>query len=193
MSYQDEWKKAVPGHAALRELHERLRDGIGKRWNRSLPFPDELFDRWERAAHLGFGQGTSMYDACLVLGEVKVGEQTWIGPYTVLDGSGGLSIGHHCSISAGVQIYTHDTVAWSLTGGKAQARCAPVAIGNQTYIGPNAIVTSGVTIGEQCVVGAAALVNHDVPDRSVVFGVPARVVGRVELDGDQVHLVYDKT
>jgi len=191
MAYQDEWKKAVPGHDAIRTLHEQLREQIGERWRRSLPFGDELFDRWERAAHLGFGKGASIYDASLVLGDVEVGEQTWVGPFTILDGSGGLTIGKHCSISAGVQIYTHDTVAWALTAGKAPAPRAPVAIGDCTYIGPNAIITRGVTIGSQCVIGAAALVNHDVPDRSIAFGTPARIVGKVEADGDQVRLVYD--
>ena len=54
-----------------------------------------------------------------------------------------------------------------------------------------AIVTRGVTIGSQCVIGAAALVNRDVPDRAIAFGTPARVVGHVEVEGDQVRLVYD--
>ena len=192
MAYQDEWKKGIPGHAALRELHEQLRDQIAARYSRSLPFADELFDRWERAAQLGFGSGASIYDCSVVVGSVQVGEQTWIGPFTILDGSGELSIGHHCNVSAGVQIYTHDTVAWALTGGKAQAVRSKVTIGDQTYIGPNAIITAGVTIGDQCVIGAGALVNRDVPDRSVAFGMPARVVGRVEVEGEQVRIVYDE-
>jgi acetyltransferase-like isoleucine patch superfamily enzyme len=185
------WKREIPGHEALRALHEALREQIASRWQRSLPFADELFDRWERAAHLGFGAGTSVYDACLVFGEVRVGAQTWIGPYTILDGSGGLTIGSHCSVSAGVQIYSHDTVARALTGGVAPIERSPVTIGDRCYIGPNAIITRGVTIGQQCVIGASALVNRDVPDRSIVFGTPGQIVGRVEVDGDRVHLVYD--
>ncbi len=192
MSYRDEWKKAVPGHAGLRELHERLRTEIADRWQRSLPFGEELFDRWERAAHLGFGQGASVYDASVVIGDVRVGEHTWVGPFTILDGSGGLVIGKHCSISAGVQIYTHDTVAAALTAGKAPTTYSSVNIGDCTYVGPNAIITSGVAIGTQCVIGAAALVNEHVPDRSVAFGIPARVVGHVEIDGDDARIVYHR-
>lgn len=189
MTYKDPWKRSLPGHAELRQLHETLRDEVRARWNRSLPFPDELFDRWERAAHLGFGDGSSIYDASLVIGEVAVGADTWIGPFTVLDGSGGLTIGSHCSISSGVHIYTHDTVMRSLTAGRAAPRSAPVSVGDRTYIGPRSIITAGVSVGEQCVVGAASLVNRDVADRTVVHGTPARVVGRVEVDGDDVRIV----
>lgn len=56
--------------------------------NRSLPFADLLFDRWERAKMLGFGEGTSVYDSAYIFGDVKVGKNTWIGPFTILDGSG---------------------------------------------------------------------------------------------------------
>ena len=76
----------------LKELHYKLRDEMMRRWNRSASFEDELFDRWERAEFLGFGEKTSIYQNCLVIGDVKVGKSTWIGPYTVLDGSGGLKI-----------------------------------------------------------------------------------------------------
>lgn len=188
---RDAWKLDVPGHAALWELHNTLRQEIRRRWNRAVPFADELFDRWERAAFLGFGEGASIYDSSLVKGDVRVGENTWIGPFTVLDGEGGLAIGRNCSISAGVQIYTHDTVRWALTGGKAKQECAPVEIGDCCYIGPMSIVGKGVTIGKHSVVGANSFVKKEIPPFSIAVGSPARVVGRVELtdDGD-ARLVY---
>lgn len=190
-SYQDEWKLRVPGHEEIRRLHETLRDEVRARWRRSLPFADEMFDRWERAAHLGFGAGTSIYDASLVFGDVQVGEHTWIGPFTVLDGTGGLVIGSHCDISAGAQLYTHDSMARCITAGRAPVRRAPVRVGSRTYLGPGTIVSAGVTIGEGCVIGAGALVNQDVPDGAIALGTPARVVGRVVVNGDEVELVYD--
>ena len=109
-------------HEQMQELHFSLRRKIGKRWARCLPFNEELFDRWERAKYLGFGRGSSIYDSAIVLGPVKVGENTWVGPFVVLDGSGGLSIGSYCSISAGVQIYSHDSVDWAISGGKELLR-----------------------------------------------------------------------
>lgn len=158
---------------------------VQDRWNRSLPFGDYVVDRWKKAISLGFGEGTSIYDSSLVLGDVSVGNNTWIGPYTVLDGSAGLSIGDNCSISAGVQIYTHDTVQWATSGGSAQPERAPVRIGSRCYIGPNTIISKGVTIGDGCIIGANSLVNRDVPSNIKAWGTPARCHGPVESAEDK--------
>lgn len=177
---------------ALRRLHRERRQQTLAELHRSVSFGDEINDRWERAAALGFGVGTSVYDGALIIGDVKVGERTWIGPYTVLDGSGGLQIGDTCSISAGVQIYTHDSVRWAVSGGRAPYERAPVRIGSHTYIGPMTVVTKGVTIGRHCVVGANSIVNKDLPDHSIAFGSTCRIVGRVDVGTDgHVELVYD--
>ena len=101
----------------LKALLVREQFSVQQQWNRSLPFADYIVDRWGKAQSLGFGEGSSIYDSSLVLGDVKVGKNTWIGPFTVLDGAASLVIGDHCSISAGVQIYTHDTVKWAVSGG----------------------------------------------------------------------------
>lgn len=161
---------------ALRSLwRDRLRS-VRAQWNRGLPLADYVVDRWERARLLGFGDGTSIYDSALVIGNVSVGSKTWIGPNTVLDGSGGLVIGDYCSISAGVQIYTHDTVAWATTGGIEPSVRLPVQIGNRCYIGPNTVVARGVMIGDGAVIGAMSFVNADVPAGAKAWGCPARVV-----------------
>ena len=143
----------------LRRLYARQTANVQREWNRSLPLADYIVDRWSKAQALRFGDGTSIYDSSVTLGDVKVGRNTWIGPFTVLDGSGGLEIGDYCSISAGVQIYSHDTVKWATSGGAVQAERAPVRIGNRCYIGPNSIISKGVTIGDGCVIGANSFVN----------------------------------
>ena len=102
----------------LRQLWRQRSIEVAKEWNRGLPFADYLIDRFDRAKSLGFAEGSSIYDSVLVLGGVKVGSHTWIGPFSILDGSGGLEIGSYCSISAGVQIYSHDSVEWAVSGGK---------------------------------------------------------------------------
>ena len=76
----------------LRTLWRERRQEVDARFRRTLPFGDYVVDRWEKARALGFGEGASIYDSALVIGDVKVGEQTWIGPGVVLDGSGGLSL-----------------------------------------------------------------------------------------------------
>lgn len=163
----------------LRALWRSRRREVDARYRRTLPLADYVVDRWEKARELGFGEGTSIYDSALVLGDVKVGGNTWIGPSVVLDGSGGLSIGSYCSISAGVQIYSHDTVAWAVSGGVEKAKHASTKIGNNCYIGPNTVVAKGVTIGDGCVVGANSLVLHDLPPGVKAYGTPCRVAGAV--------------
>lgn len=166
--------------AELRSLLMRESAEVQKKWSRSLPLADYVVDRWQKAQTLGFGQGSSIYDSALVLGDVRVGEKTWIGPFTVLDGSGGLTIGDTCSISAGVQIYTHDTVAWAISGGTAAVPRSAVKIGSRCYIGPNSIISRGVTIGDGCVIGANSFVNKDIPAGMRAWGTPCRVLGPVD-------------
>jgi acetyltransferase-like isoleucine patch superfamily enzyme len=57
------------------------------------------------------------------------------------------------------------------------------------FIGANAVVQMGVTIGDEAVVAAGAVVTVDVPARTIVAGVPARQVGRVTGTGPATHLV----
>jgi acetyltransferase-like isoleucine patch superfamily enzyme len=148
-----------------------------QQWNRTLPFGDYIVDRWAKAQTLGFGVGSSIYDSSLVLGDVRVGCNTWIGPFTVLDGSGGLVIGDYCSISAGVQIYTHDSVEWAISGGTTAIDRAPVWIGARCYLGPNVVVAKGVSIGDGCVIGANSLVLDNIPSGMRAFGTPCRTIG----------------
>jgi acetyltransferase-like isoleucine patch superfamily enzyme len=56
-------------------------------------------------------------------------------------------------------------------------RFAPVKIGDDVWIGARAVILPGVTIGSRCVVAAGAVVKSDVPDGTIVAGVPARPVG----------------
>ena len=162
---------------SLRSLWRDRQREVKEQWNRTLPFGDYIVDRWEKAKALGFGEGTSIYDSALVIGAVVVADHTWIGPYTLLDGSGGLTIGSYCSISAGVQIYTHDSVQWALSGGRAELERAPTRIGSRCYVGPNTVIAKGVSIGDGCVIGANSLVLDDIPAGSKAFGSPCKVVG----------------
>lgn len=176
------------GVAELREIYNRLRTRINNDWKRDLPLEELLFDRWERAKHLGFGEGSSIYHNSYVYGDVKVGVMTWIGPFTLLDGGGGLEIGDFCSISSGVQIYTHDSVRWAVSGGRIPYESAPVKIGNCCHIGAQSVIAKGVTVGEHSIVGACSFVNRDVRPYSIVAGVPARLIGAVMEDGGNWNL-----
>ena len=165
---------------ALRALQRALQRDKMTGFRRRVPFGDLITDRDANAREYGFGEGSSCYDNVLIIGDVRVGRNTWIGPNVVLDGSGGLEIGDHCSISAGSQIYTHNTVARDTSLGARPVERQPTRIGNGVYIGPNCVITMGVTIGDQAVIGAMSLVLHDVPPRRKAWGCPAVVTGEVE-------------
>lgn len=160
----------------LRRLWRDRREAVNREYRRTLPLADYVVDRWEKAQMLGFGVKSSIYDSALVLGDVSVGHDTWIGPGVILDGSGGLAIGSFCSIAAGVQIYSHDSIAWAVSGGRESYSHAPTRIGDCCYIGPNSIIAKGVTIGDRCVIGAASVVLRDVPSGARVAGSPARAI-----------------
>ena len=143
-----------------------------KKYNRSVSIGDLLSDRWEKAEALSFGKGSSIYDSSLVIGDVKVGRNVWIGPYTVLDGSGGLKIGSNCTISAGVQIYSHDNVQNTISGGVKPFEYAETVIEDNCYIGPNVVIVKGIKIGKGSIIGANSFVNKDIPMGSKAFGIP---------------------
>jgi acetyltransferase-like isoleucine patch superfamily enzyme len=160
---------------------------------RSLSFQDALFDRFERAQRLGFGEGSSIYNSTQVLGDVAVGRNVFVGAFGILDGQyAKITIGDYVSISAGVHIYSHDTMLWSLSGGQAEKRVGPVAIGERCYIGSQAIVACGVTVGPCSVIASNSFVNDAVPARTVVGGAPARPIGRVEGEGAGIRVIFDR-
>jgi acetyltransferase-like isoleucine patch superfamily enzyme len=180
-------------YEGLTLLHQKLDNAFIQQFQRSLPFTDELTDRWERAKKLGFGEQSSVYDSSYIFGTVKVGKKVWIGPFTIIDGSGELEIGDHCTISAGAQIYTHDNVAQTLTAGVAPIERAPVRIGMCSYVGPGAVVRKGLTIGSFCIIGAGTFVTHDVPDHAVVVGLPGKIVGTTKIEGGKLQVTYFKS
>jgi acetyltransferase-like isoleucine patch superfamily enzyme len=125
-----------------------------------------------------------------VVGDPEIGAGTWIGAFTLIDGSGGLRIGAGCDISSGAQIYTHSTVARCVSGrAHGEVDRAPTTIGDRVFVGANATILMGVTIGDGAVVGAGAVVTGDVAPATVVAGVPARPIATVVVDGDEVRLV----
>ncbi len=185
-----ESKKSSELHESLTELHVDLFEAFQAQFQRSLPFADEVFDRWERAKKLNWGEGSSVYDSAFVFGNTQVGKNTWVGPFTIIDGSGGLTIGDNCTISSGVHIYTHDNVKQTLSGGVLPIERAPVTIGNCTYIAPQSILKMGIKIGNHCLIAANSFVNSDFDDFSIIAGNPAKKIGSVVIENDQVNFKY---
>ncbi len=112
-----------------------------------------------------------------IVGAPVIGPNCWIGAFTVIDGSGGLTIGSGCEISAGAQIYTHSTVRRVLSGGNLPIDRSSVEIGANVHIGAGAVILMGSRIGDHSVIGAGCVIlQHTlVPPWSVVTGVPGRI------------------
>jgi acetyltransferase-like isoleucine patch superfamily enzyme len=176
----------------LRALASRLGGATRERYARMNPFVEDVTDWKARGrAWTGEDRDVTIYDSATLIGDVEIGRSTWVGPFCMLDGSGGLRIGHHCSVSTGAQLLSHDTVEWALSGGTAPYRRTPTTIGDCCFIGAHAVLRRGITIGDHCLVAAGAVVTADVPSHTIVAGVPARPIGAVEVGEDgEVRLSY---
>jgi len=109
---------------------------------------------------------------------IRIGERCVIGINSVITGQGGVSIGDDVIVAPGAMILPIDHVyddadrpirEQGITG-------KGIEIENGAWIGAGAIVLDGVRVGANAVVAAGAVVNRDVPARSVVAGNPAKVV-----------------
>lgn len=108
---------------------------------------------------------------------ISIGSDTIIGEKATIDGRGKVTIGDHVDIASEVMIYTseHD-----INDERFKAHVAPVVISDYVFIGPRAIILPGVTLGKGAVIGAGAVVTKDVPEYTIVGGVPAKQIGERE-------------
>lgn len=118
-------------------------------------------------------RGLVIGGGCEVLNGYEFGSE----PYLV-------RIGNNVRLAPGVRISTHDGGCWVLRNLypelSAADRFGRVVIGDNCHIGMNATIMPGVTIGNNCIVGACAVVTHDIPEGTVVAGVPARPLCTIE-------------
>lgn len=98
-----------------------------------------------------------------------------------------VTIGNDVTITGGVRILTHDASSFRRHG---IIWVAPVKIGDRAFIGAEAIIMPGVTIGEDAVIGSGSVVTNDVPKGTVVAGAPARQIGMTdEIDAERLELM----
>lgn len=145
------------------------------------------------SSHVGLeaklGQAVCIGTDAIVTSEVFIGDYTDVGAHSHI-ASG--SIGKFCSVAPRVCIgptehpsshisshpATYSEPSWGFISKKIwdSAKPAPV-IGNDVWIGCNAVVLRGVTIGDGAIIGASAVVTRDIPPYAIAVGVPARVIG----------------
>ncbi len=111
-------------------------------------------------------------------GEMVIGDDVWIGQQVFFHSAGGLFIGDRVGIGPGARIITsfHRDEGWSKAILDSTLEFAPVTISSDCDIGVGAIILPGVTIGRGVQIGAGAVVTEDIPDYTVVAGVPAKMI-----------------
>jgi len=116
--------------------------------------------------------------ACInnAVGDVVIGEHTRIGLHCTVIGP--VTIGSHVNLAQGIvtTALNHNFEDTSLRIDEQGVSTKPVVIGDDVWIGANAVILPGVTIGNHVVVAAGAVVTKDVPDNCIVAGVPAKIL-----------------
>lgn len=113
---------------------------------------------------------------------IRIGRDCLVGEYTVIRGQGGVVMGDRVYTSPGVQILAVDHVFEDPEQPFVEQgiTAAGIVIEDDVWIGGGAILTDGVRVGRGAVIGAGSVVTRDVPSHTLVAGVPARVVRKIE-------------
>lgn len=119
------------------------------------------------------------------VGDVIIGDYTRIGLHCTVIGP--ICIGNHVNLAQGIVVtaLNHNFNDNTKRIDEQGVSTKPVVIGDDVWIGANAVVLPGVTIGQHSVVAAGAVVTQDVPAYTVVAGVPAKVVKKLRSEGSQ--------
>ena len=108
--------------------------------------------------------------------EITIGSNTHFAPYAVLYGP--LSVGENCAVAAHVVLasiaHGHDEIDTPFVNQPVDQR--KITIEDNVWIGANAVIMPGITIGTGSIIGAGAVVTKDVPPYSVMGGVPAKLI-----------------
>ncbi len=109
---------------------------------------------------------------------MEIGSNTSLNEFCYLHAKGGLKIGSNVRIAPAVKMFTfnHKFADRNTPIVDQGYETKPIEIGNDVWIGANAVILPGVKIGKGCVIGAGAVVSKDIPAYSIAVGVPAKVV-----------------
>jgi acetyltransferase-like isoleucine patch superfamily enzyme len=110
-------------------------------------------------------------------GEIGLEQNVFLGPYAVIYGHGGVTVGEHSLISMHCCILSsnHAIPPLDVTIRSQPDELRPTRIGRDVWLGAGVTVLGGVTIGDGCIVGAGAVVTADLPPGAIAYGVPCAV------------------
>lgn len=110
------------------------------------------------------------------VGDIVIGDHTRIGIHCTVIGP--VCIGNHVNLAQGITVtaLNHNFADTNKRIDEQGISTQPVVIGDDVWIGANAVILPGVTVGSHSVVAAGAVVTKDVPENCVVGGVPAKII-----------------
>jgi acetyltransferase-like isoleucine patch superfamily enzyme len=146
-------------------MNDGRKTGMGERWKDWKP---PVFDQ------TGLTKWNWM---CQHRQNLKLGKGVDIGAFSYLNALHGITIEENVQIGSHCSIYTISTI---------DEKTGPVHLKKNCKIGTHSVVMPGVTIGKNAVVGAFSFVNKDVPDDSLAYGVPAKIVKAKKGKGPRV-------
>jgi len=113
------------------------------------------------------------------VGDVTIGDHTRVGIHCIVIGP--VCIGNHVNLAQGITVtaLNHNFEDTTKRIDEQGISTKPVVIGDDVWIGANAVILPGVTIGRHVVVAAGAVVTKDVPDNCVIGGVPAKLIKQI--------------
>jgi acetyltransferase-like isoleucine patch superfamily enzyme len=113
---------------------------------------------------------------------LKVGDHCFLGNEVLLDLAGEITLGNHVTLSERSVILTHLNVGYKdhPLQNSFPSRCRPVVIEDGSFVGVNAIILDGVTLGVHSFIAAASVVNESIPKESLAGGTPAKVIRKIE-------------
>lgn len=145
--------------------------------------------RWllvHRGAEVGSGVRLAGGTKIVGKGALHIGEDTWIGPYGLFftHPDAPIQIGNHCDIAPEVCFVTGTHVLGDSRRRAGNGLVRPIRIGNGCWLGARVTVLAGVTIGDGATVAAGAVVSADVEPNTLVGGVPARLIRKLDADSE---------
>jgi acetyltransferase-like isoleucine patch superfamily enzyme len=158
-----------------------IRDGVQLSGDISIASNSDIGRHVEMSGNIALGErcvvGSFTILSTAATAKLDVGIDTSINSYTVVGAMERVRIGDHCIFAAFVSITdaTHGIEDLSIATKHAPITAKPVIIGDNVWLGSGTMVMMGSHIGNDAVVGARSLVRGDLPDRSVSFGIPAKV------------------
>lgn len=118
---------------------------------------------------------TNSYIHCGDKAEIVIGNNTYFNDGLKISSKHRICIGSNCAISNDVTIMDSD---FHIIENEDNVESG-VCIGNHVWIGANCIILKNVKVGDNCIIGAGAIVTQSIPDNSVAAGVPAKVIRQV--------------